>query len=78
MARIELEMWVNATPAFRTLCHDHYFEPEDGGTRVRDVFEFTSPAGIVGRWVDRFVLTRYLTKLLRARNAYLKQVLERK
>jgi len=32
--------------AFRTLRHDHYFQAVEGGTRMVDVFEFSSPAGI--------------------------------
>ena len=62
--------------AFRTLCHDHYFDVIPGGTRVRDVFVFTSPAGFLGRWFERRYLTRYLTRLLQIRNAVLKQRLE--
>ena len=62
--------------AFKTLRHDHYFEAIEGGTRVRDVFEFGSPFGLVGRCVDALVLRRYLTRLLRTRNAALKQRLE--
>lgn len=62
--------------AFKTLRHDHYFEAVEGGTRVRDVFEFSSPFGLVGRWVDALVLRRYLTRLLRTHNAVLKQRLE--
>jgi ligand-binding SRPBCC domain-containing protein len=63
--------------AFRTLRHDHYFEAVPGGTRVRDVFEFSSPAGILGRWFERLFLTHYLTELLSLRNTVLKQQLER-
>jgi ligand-binding SRPBCC domain-containing protein len=62
--------------AFRTLCHDHYFEAVPGGTLVRDVFEFSSPAGVLGRWFDHLFLTRYLTGFLRMRNAVLKCQLE--
>ena len=62
--------------AFRTLCHDHYFEAVAGGTLMRDVFEFSCPAGLVGRWFERLYLTRYLTRLLSRRNAVLKQLLE--
>ncbi|MFC6223061.1 SRPBCC family protein [Hymenobacter artigasi] len=62
--------------AFRTLRHDHYFEAVPGGTRVRDIFEFSSPLGFVGRWFDKLFLKRYLTRFLRARNAMLKQQLE--
>jgi ligand-binding SRPBCC domain-containing protein len=62
--------------AFRSLRHDHYFEAVPGGTRVRDVFEFSSPLGFVGRWFDALFLKRYLTRFLRVRNAMLKQQLE--
>ncbi|MDQ2794022.1 MAG: SRPBCC family protein [Bacteroidota bacterium] len=62
--------------AFKTLRHDHYFEAVEGGTRVRDVFEFSSPFGLVGRLVDKLFLQRYLTGFLRTRNAALKQSLE--
>jgi len=62
--------------AFKTLRHDHYFDVVEGGTRMRDLFEFSSPFGLVGRWVDALVLRRYLTRLLRTRNAVLKQRLE--
>ena len=62
--------------AFHTLCHDHYFEAVAGGTRVRDVFEFSSPYGWLGRWFEKVFLTRYLTRFLQTRNAALKQRLE--
>ena len=62
--------------AFKTLRHDHYFEAIPGGTRVRDVFEFSSPLGIVGRWFDKLFLENYLTQFLKVRNAALKQQLE--
>ena len=62
--------------AFKTLRHDHFFEALDGGTRVRDVFEFSSPAGFLGRWFDRLVLSRYLKRFLETRNAALRRLLE--
>lgn len=62
--------------AFKTLRHDHYFDVVEGGTRMRDLFELSSPFGLVGRWVDALVLRRYLIRLLRTRNAVLKQRLE--
>lgn len=62
--------------AFKTLRHEHYFEAVAGGTRVRDVFEFSSPFGFIGYWVDKLLLLRYLTRLLQTRNAVLKQQLE--
>ena len=62
--------------AFKTLLHEHYFDVVEGGTRMRDVFEFSSPFGFVGRWVDKLFLTQYLTRFLKARNEILRHQLE--
>src|ERR687888_1678095 len=47
---------------FRRMRHDHLFEPVDGGTRMRDVFEFASPLppldALVVRHVRRFLHRR--------------------
>lgn len=51
--------------------HEHRFESVAGGTLMTDVVEFESPAGLVGRLVNALVLTRYMTKLLKQRNAWL-------
>ena len=57
--------------------HEHRFEPiASGGTQMIDVVEFRSPGGPVGRLVDRAVLSRYMAKLIRQRNAWLQQALE--
>lgn len=39
-----------------------------GRTLMRDVFDYTAPLGPLGRVAERLVLTRYLTRLLEARN----------
>jgi ligand-binding SRPBCC domain-containing protein len=54
---------------FASFAHDHDFEAIPDGTLMRDVLVFRSPFGLIGRFVDWLVLTRYLTKLLRERNA---------
>jgi len=56
---------------FRRWRHEHRFEAADGGTRMRDRIEFQSPAGPLGRVVDRLVLTDYMTRLIEYRNDYL-------
>lgn len=56
---------------FRRWWHEHRFEPVSGGTLMTDVVEFESPAGPAGRFVNALVLTRYMTKLLEQRNAWL-------
>lgn len=48
--------------------HDHWFTPVAGGTEMRDALNFASPCGWLGRLVDRWLLRRYLTRLLQARN----------
>ncbi|MEV7004711.1 SRPBCC family protein [Streptomyces sp. NPDC093982] len=57
---------------FKRWRHAHHFEPDgSGGTVMKDVIDFASPLGPVGRIVDSVVLSRYLPRLIRIRNAYL-------
>ncbi len=57
--------------------HEHWFEQmPTGRTRMVDIVNFRSPAGLVGALVDRAVLLRYLRRLIEQRNAWLKQSLE--
>ncbi|QTZ92323.1 SRPBCC family protein [Streptomyces auratus] len=57
---------------FKRWRHAHHFEPDGaGGTIMRDVIDFASPLGPVGRIVDRLLLSRYMPHLIRLRNAYL-------
>ncbi len=62
--------------AFRRFRHEHQFLTMDGGTEIVDIFDYTSPLGPLGWAADRVFLRRYMTRLLRQRNAYLKQVAE--
>jgi ligand-binding SRPBCC domain-containing protein len=55
--------------AFASMVHDHWFDAEDGGTRMRDRFVFAAPLGPLGRLAERLVLRRYMTRFLLARNA---------
>jgi ligand-binding SRPBCC domain-containing protein len=63
--------------AFHSFVHDHYFEPCDGGTIMKDVLTFRSPMGPLGAAVDWLVMSSYLRTLLTKRNEVLKAVLER-
>ncbi|MCU1323768.1 MAG: Polyketide cyclase/dehydrase [Acidobacteriaceae bacterium] len=61
--------------------HDHFFSAvEDGSgaerTEMRDVFCFAAPLGALGLVAETLVLKRYMTKLLRERNAVVKRVAE--
>lgn len=63
--------------AFRRFDHDHWFEPDArGGTVMRDVFDFDAPLGVLGRVAEAAFLTRYMRRLLVARNAVVQQVAE--
>ena len=56
--------------------HDHYFAETDGVTVMRDVIDFASPMGVLGRVVDTLLLARYLRGLIEARNRVIKDAAE--
>ena len=62
--------------AFRRFDHDHFFAAAEGGTEMRDVFDFESPLGPLGRIVDALVLTSYLRGFLERRNEVIKSAAE--
>ena len=62
--------------AFKTMRHEHHFEQEGAVTIMRDVFEFTSPLGLLGKIVDALVLSAYLQRFLVQRGAVVKNYAE--
>jgi ligand-binding SRPBCC domain-containing protein len=62
--------------AFARFRHEHQFVAVEGGTEIVDTFDYTSPLGPLGRLADRLFLVRYMTRLLRERNAYLTRAAE--
>ena len=62
--------------AFKSFRHEHVFEAAPAGTTMYDVFEYQSPLGPLGRLADVLFLTRYMTRLLRMRNAHIKRLAE--
>lgn len=62
--------------AFKRWHHTHTFEARAGGTLMTDDADYTSPLGLLGRIADRLFLERYMTRLLRVRNAHIKKVAE--
>jgi ligand-binding SRPBCC domain-containing protein len=62
--------------AFRRFRHEHQFLAVEGGTDMVDIFDYTAPLGPLGRLADGLFLRRYMTTLLRERNAYLKRAAE--
>lgn len=62
--------------AFRRFDHDHYFRVESGTTFMRDVFDYESPLGLLGRLADVCVLKLYMSSLLRKRAVVIKTTAE--
>lgn len=61
---------------FERFDHDLVFEEKDESTILTDIFDYTSPLGPLGRLADSLFVTRYVSNLLRARNALLRAVAE--
>jgi ligand-binding SRPBCC domain-containing protein len=62
--------------AFARFDHDHFFETNDSQTIMRDVFDYESPFGILGKIADKLFVEKYMIKLLAERNSLIKQVAE--
>lgn len=62
--------------AFKSFRHQHFFENVEDGTLMSDVFEYTSPMGVLGRLADVLFLERYMKRLLQARNQLIKKYAE--
>jgi ligand-binding SRPBCC domain-containing protein len=63
--------------AFRRMRHDHYFRRiSEGETEMRDIFCFEAPFGVLGRAAEALVLRRYMRRLLRERNAAIREIAE--
>ena len=46
--------------------------PAGNRTVMYDTIDFSSPLGFIGRMVDRLGLERYMAKIIRERNEFLK------
>lgn len=62
--------------AFKHFDHDHYFEEVDGLTRMTDIFEYSSPLGLLGRIANWMFVDSHMRRLLSNRNAVIKEVAE--
>ena len=63
--------------AFKGFTHQHIFEPYEGGTLMKDIFEFHAPLGILGRLAEILFLKRYMTSFLEKRNRLIQQEAEK-
>jgi ligand-binding SRPBCC domain-containing protein len=63
--------------AFRSMEHDHYFQPlPSGETEMKDVFIFAAPLPVLGPLAELLFLRRYMQALLHERNVVIKQIAE--
>ena len=62
--------------AFKAMRHEHYFEWNGSATIMRDVFQFASPLGLLGKLVDTLVLSEYLRRFLAQRGTVVKHYAE--
>jgi ligand-binding SRPBCC domain-containing protein len=65
---------VNGT--FQSFKHEHIFSEDDGFTLMTDVFDYKSPFGILGIFIDFLFLKRYMANLLIIRNLTIKEFAE--
>ena len=64
--------------AFKRWHHTHLFKPADGGTLMVDDVDYASPFGPLGSLADALFLKSYMTRLLEARNDYIRKLAEAK
>ncbi|TXD48314.1 SRPBCC family protein [Polaribacter sp. IC073] len=61
---------------FKSFRHEHYLEKKNEKVLVKDIFEYHSPLGFLGRIADFLFLKRYMTNFLKERNEVLKEFAE--
>lgn len=63
--------------AFKNMHHIHQFiKVNEHRTKMIDAFTFSSPLGVLGSLFDRLILSKYLTRFLIRKNAFLKEIAE--
>lgn len=62
--------------AFKRMRHEHHFLTTEDGTIMKDIFNFQSPLGILGRLANTLFLKTYMTNFLQNRNKVIKEFAE--
>jgi len=62
--------------AFKRFRHEHIFLEENGLVVMKDIFDYDSPLGILGKLADVLFLKKYMTELLEKRNFVIKEFAE--
>lgn len=61
---------------FKSFRHEHTFVAQNGTTVVIDFLQYETPFGIFGSIFDKLVLKEYLTRFIRERNQFIKELAE--
>lgn len=61
---------------FKSIIHEHKFEKVGDKIIMKDIFEFHSPFGLLGKIFNKLILTNYLKRLLIDRNQIIKEFAE--
>ena len=61
---------------FKSLRHIHRFKPGNLTTWMTDELSFETPYGLVGELAEKFILRKYLYRILQQRNTELKRAAE--
>ena len=61
---------------FHSFRHEHYISKENSGVVIKDIFDYTSPLGWLGKLADFLFLEKYMTNLLEERNKTIKKYAE--
>lgn len=56
---------------FKGFRHVHEFNHDSDGTTMIDRIEFTAPFGLIGLFVEKLFLARYMQKIIETRNSHL-------
>lgn len=62
--------------AFKSFRHEHHFRASAGGTIVKDIFDYRSPLGLLGKFADLLFLKNYMRSFLQERNQVIKEYAE--
>jgi ligand-binding SRPBCC domain-containing protein len=62
--------------AFKKIKHRHTFEKKGQQTIMKDIFEFESPLGFLGKAFNKLILTNYMKRFLLERNNEIKRIAE--
>ena len=62
--------------AFKSLRHEHHFIATEEGTIMKDIFDFESPLGVLGKLANVLFLKAYMINFLKNRNKIIKEFAE--